>query len=301
MTEFAVEQRPPTVAEFARIVRAVGWHELAAHDEPVLEQALANSLFAVCAVHSGECVGCARVVGDGGLHFSIEEVAVLPAWQGRGAGRRLMEALTAWLARATPPGAAVELLTGADRAPFYERFGFRWQGAGIMRWGDPRVEDAARAVSPTCTEGASDAAPGPDAVVTLDERPPTADELRALHRAVGWVGELPADDGVLAGALARSLFAVCAVVDGRAVGCARLVGDGGVYVYLQDVVVLPAYQHRGIGERLMRSVLTWLDANCPANALVGLFAAEGKAGFYERYGFRTRPVAEPAMWLRWSR
>jgi GNAT superfamily N-acetyltransferase len=135
--------------------------------------------------------------------------------------------------------------------------------------------------------------------VVLEERLPTPAELRRLFDAVGWYGELPDDDRQLAAALDRCLYAVCAVAAGETVGCARLIGDGAVYLYIQDVILLPAFQRLGVGDRLMRSVMTWLDEHCPANASVALFAAPGKDEFYKRYGFAPRPADEPGMAQRW--
>jgi len=321
--DLRIEARAPSVDEFRRIVAAVDWHELAAHDDEVLRRSLDAALFTVCAVDGDECIGCVRVIGDGGLHFYVEEVAVVPAWQGRGAGRRLMQAVVDWLADAAPPGAAVELLTGRDRADFYGRFGFKWQGAGVMRWrpdggGEPAsragsraggehgapagVRGGDRSEAPGPTRGAPPEAaplPGPGVEVVLVDRVPTPAEERRLFEAVGWYGELPDDDEELAAALDRSLFAVCAVADGAVVGCARVVGDGAVYLYVQDVIVLPAWQGTGLGDRLMQAVMGWLDACCPPNAFVALFAAPDRDGFYRRYGFELRPLDEPGMAQQW--
>ena len=299
--EFRIEARIPTVDEFLRIVRGVGWSVFAAQERSAFERGLAASLFAVCAVSGDQCVGCARVVGDGALHFYVEEVAVLPEFQGRGLGRRLMEAVVDWLRVVATPEAAVELLTGSDRAAFYARFGFAWEGAGIMRW-RPQEPDVTTGLGDDelpAPEAATAPLPGPDVEVVLERRPPTPAEQRRLFAAVGWDGELPDDDEELAVALDRSLFAVCAVAEGAAVGCARIVGDGAVYLYIQDVIVLPAWQGTGLGDRLMRAVMSWLDACCPPNAFVALFAAPGKDEFYRRYGFERRPDDEPGMAQQW--
>ena len=154
--DLRIEARAPSVAEFRRIVTAVGWDQLAAHSDDVLQRSLDAALFSVCALSGDECVGCVRVIGDGGLHFYLEEVAVVPAWQGRGAGRRLLEAVVEWLRLAAPPGAAVELLTGLDRAGFYGRFGFVWEGGGNMRW-RPDGATFARASAPGWTSASASA------------------------------------------------------------------------------------------------------------------------------------------------
>lgn len=41
----------------------------------------------------------------------------------------------------------------------------------------------------------------------------------------------------------------------RMVGAIRAVGDGVTVLYIQDLLVLPAYQNRGIGSELLQSLL----------------------------------------------
>lgn len=53
-------------------------------------------------------------------------------------------------------------------------------------------------------------------------------------------------------ALRTGLFRVTAFCEGKAVGMGRLVGDGSMYWYIQDMAVLPEYQGRGI-EKAARS------------------------------------------------
>ena len=133
----------------------------------------------------------------------------------------------------------------------------------------------------------------------LERRPPTVRELRALNQAVGWT-DLPGDDDAVARGLAASLFGVV-VLDaaGQTVGSARVVGDGGVYFYVQDLIVAPAHQGLGLGDLLLDEVVDYLERAAPAGASVGLMAAEGKAGFYARRGFAPRPQDGPGMTLGW--
>jgi len=88
--------------------------------------------------------------------------------------------------------------------------------------------------------------------IVLVERAPKPGEYQALRRAVGWaeVEERSALKG-----LEGSLYAVCAVKEGRVVGCGRVVGDGGIYFYLQGVIVLPAHQGLGLGRLIMTALL----------------------------------------------
>lgn len=127
---------------------------------------------------------------------------------------------------------------------------------------------------------------------TIIEQLPDAADYNRLRQIVGW-GAHPV--GVAEPALARSLYGVCALLDGAVVGMARVIGDGGLAYYVQDVIVEPAHQGRGIGGQLMDRVMAYLRAHAVQGAVVGLMAAAGKEGFYERYGFTRRP---PSAWGR---
>jgi GNAT superfamily N-acetyltransferase len=86
--------------------------------------------------------------------------------------------------------------------------------------------------------------------------------------------------------LARSLHGAVALVAGEAVGCARLVGDGVHYFYVQDVLVHPDHEGDGLATALVKRLLTWVDAVAPAEAFVGLFSSPAARGVYESLGFR---------------
>jgi GNAT superfamily N-acetyltransferase len=121
----------------------------------------------------------------------------------------------------------------------------------------------------------------------LVERPPDIEEYRSICRAVGWEGVINFD---AAGAsLANSLYHVVALHDETVIGMARVVGDGAMYFYIQDVAVVPAHQGRGVGALLMGRVMGYLRGHAPERAFVGLFAAEETPPFYARYGFAAHP------------
>jgi GNAT superfamily N-acetyltransferase len=121
---------------------------------------------------------------------------------------------------------------------------------------------------------------------------PDRETYRRLRLAVGWTDL--ADEAIDRG-LAASLYS-CVARDGdEVVGCARVVGDDGVYFYLQDVIVDPAHQGRGVGAALMASVIAYLDRAVPPGSFVGLMAARGAERFYEPYGFVRRGEDQPGM------
>jgi hypothetical protein len=49
----------------------------------------------------------------------------------------------------------------------------------------------------------------------------------------------------------------------------------------------------------MDAVLGYLEGAAKPGAFVGLMAAEGAGGFYERYGFQRRPDDRPGMFRVW--
>ena len=88
-------------------------------------------------------------------------------------------------------------------------------------------------------------------------------------------------------ALKNNLFDVTAVYNGEVIGMGRLVGDGVMYWYLQEIIVLPQFQGKGIGTEIVNRLLEYIEENTTPGtfASVGLTAAAGKDTFYERFGF----------------
>lgn len=89
-------------------------------------------------------------------------------------------------------------------------------------------------------------------------------------------------------ALENDLFDVVAIVDNEVVGMGRLVGDGVMYWYLQEIIVLPEYQGKGIGTSIVNYLLEYISKHTADGTFtcVGLTAVEGKNTFYERFGFK---------------
>ena len=129
----------------------------------------------------------------------------------------------------------------------------------------------------------------------LVERNPTLEEYRRLRRTVGW---LDVETGAIEIGLDNSLFSVCAVSENRVIGCGRVIGDGGIYFYIQDVIVLPEFQGRGIGRRIMDAIMEYVRAHACDSSFVGLMAARGVSKFYKHYGFKERPSDAPGMFFR---
>lgn len=120
MQEVVIRETVPAVEDFLRLRLAAG---MTGRSREAAERGLPNSLFGVIAVASGATVGMGRVVGDGGCNFEIVDVAVDPAYQRRGIGRRLVQAIIDYLDRVAPVGSYISLI--GDVPELYEPFGFR--------------------------------------------------------------------------------------------------------------------------------------------------------------------------------
>lgn len=79
-------------------------------------------------------------------------------------------------------------------------------------------------------------------------------QLTALYESVGWTNYTQ-NPAMLRAAYQHSLLTLAALDGQRLAGVLRAVGDGASIVFVQDLLVLPAYQRRGLGTRLMRALL----------------------------------------------
>ncbi len=80
------------------------------------------------------------------------------------------------------------------------------------------------------------------------------EDVLHLYQTVGWTNYTHQPQ-MLAQALTHSLAIYVARDGEEIVGLVRLVGDGFSSIFVQDLIVLPSYQHQGIGRDLMKEAL----------------------------------------------
>jgi GNAT superfamily N-acetyltransferase len=122
----------------------------------------------------------------------------------------------------------------------------------------------------------------------LVERIATLQEYRHICTSVGWAEVMNFE--AAATALPHSLHGVVALLEDQAVGMGRIVGDGAIFYYLQDVAVLPEHQGLGLGTQIVDRLVALVKTNAPEKAFFGVFAAEGTLPFYQRFGFDLHPA-----------
>ncbi len=82
----------------------------------------------------------------------------------------------------------------------------------------------------------------------------STEELLPLYDAVGWTN-YTASPKMLEQAYRNSLYVLGAYDGDKLVGVIRAVGDGASIVFVQDLLVLPDYQRRGIGACLLKTLM----------------------------------------------
>lgn len=110
-----------------------------------------------------------------------------------------------------------------------------------------------------------------------------------LRRKVDWK---PLTDEQAQKAIENSLLTVVAYDKEKPVGMGRIVGDGAVICYIQDLIVIPEYQGQGVGQMIMESLIDYVrELKIPDTELMlDLMCAKGRESFYKKYGFISRPT-----------
>ena len=80
------------------------------------------------------------------------------------------------------------------------------------------------------------------------------EEILRLYASVGWTAYTE-DAAALRGGFENSLLVLAAYEEDRLLGLLRAVGDGYTLVFVQDVLVLPEEQRKGVGSALVRELL----------------------------------------------
>lgn len=88
-------------------------------------------------------------------------------------------------------------------------------------------------------------------------------------------------------ALQNGLINVSVIYQGELIGMGRMVGDGAMYWYLQEIIVLPNYQKQGIGTIIVKHLIDYAVSNSQTGTFttIGGVSAKGKEPFYEKLGF----------------
>lgn len=124
--------------------------------------------------------------------------------------------------------------------------------------------------------------------VKVAYRPPTVDEYSYLRKIAGW--GVPEKEAA-AVSLEKALFSICLEQGNEIVGMGRIVGDGVLYFYVQDIIVKTEYRGYGYSRLILDEIMMFLKRKAKKGSFIGLFAEKDVEGLYEKYGFIKRPNA----------
>lgn len=110
-----------------------------------------------------------------------------------------------------------------------------------------------------------------------------------LRERVGWI---KLDVVQAQRALDNSIKIITAYDGQRPVGMGRVVGDGAVISYIQDLIVIPEYQRNHVGSMILDRLIEYVEGiTAPGTQMMlCLMCAKGREKFYEKHGFIARPT-----------
>lgn len=116
---FTIQQNTLTSAEYAALYASVGWTP---PSEAQIALALAHSDLTVSVYDNGQLIAMGRMISGHAISFFIKDVAVRPEYQGRGAGKLVMETLIAFIQSTVPEGyhVSMELISSEGKKRFTE-------------------------------------------------------------------------------------------------------------------------------------------------------------------------------------
>ena len=126
-------------------------------------------------------------------------------------------------------------------------------------------------------------------MITIKKDTITIQEYLQIRSEVGW---LKLEEDQAGKALQHSLLTIGAYDGERLAGMGRLVGDGAVICYVQDLIVVPSYQHMGVGSKVLDTLIEYVETlrKEGTQMMLCLMCAKGRESFYEEHGFMARPT-----------
>lgn len=116
------------------------------------------------------------------------------------------------------------------------------------------------------------------------DRLPTEKEFWKLAKATGYAGLISRK--CVPTALENSLFGVVAKIRNSVVGTGRVVGDGAVFYYIQDLMVMPEHQRQGIGSAILDGLMRIINETATSPCFISLFTSKGLKKLFTPYGFQ---------------
>ena len=124
--------------------------------------------------------------------------------------------------------------------------------------------------------------------ITYKEYTPTPEEFNNLTEAVDWGTR---ENKIIEEALKHTLYSLCVYDENKLICYGRIIGDKTIFLYIQDIMVIPEYQGKKIGTGIMNKLIEKVNEYKKVNPEIRTYlgASKGKESFYEKFGFISRP------------
>lgn len=113
----------PTVEEYNYLNEQVGWGK---RDNNIVEEALKNTLTAICVYDDERIIGSARIIGDKTIFIYVHSVMVIPEYQSKKIGTGIMNRICDIIEeyKKINPNLRAYLGSVKGKEEFYKKFGF---------------------------------------------------------------------------------------------------------------------------------------------------------------------------------
>lgn len=128
-------------------------------------------------------------------------------------------------------------------------------------------------------------------MINIRENEISVSNFNYLTDKVGWGVR---EENIVLEALNNTLYSVSIYDNEKIVGYGRIIGDKTIFLYIQDVMVIPEYQGRHIGTSIMNKLIDKVNEYKKINPSIRTYlgASKGREEFYKKFGFETRSDAD---------
>jgi len=93
-------------------------------------------------------------------------------------------------------------------------------------------------------------------------------------------------------AIDNSAYIIAAYNEDKPIAMGRIVGDGAVISYIQDLIVIPSAQGEKIGSKLIEKLIEYVQSITEEGTemMLCLMCAKGRENFYKHHNFIERPT-----------
>ena len=118
-----IKENNKDIKEFNYLYDSVGW---GAYDDSITKKALDNTFYSVSVYDDDKIIGYGRMIGDTICFLYIQDIMVIPEYQGKKIGTLIMNKLLEKIDQIKEENPNLRVYLGAtkNKEPFYEKFGF---------------------------------------------------------------------------------------------------------------------------------------------------------------------------------